>query len=385
LSTSKYLHDVDDQSAAAAKAALPADVLLDEQTFERMILCERKRSERSGKPFLLMLVESGFNNSSGREEQLLLAIVSALATSTRDTDVKGWQKVGHVVGVIFTEIGDADQPTIVATMLTRVSDALRDVLSADQFSRIGVSFHAFPTHYDVERPNPPANPTLYPDVAKRENARKSLRIIKRAIDVAGSLFALILFAPVFVVISLAIKLSSKGPVLFRQMRVGQNGIPFIFVKFRSMSVNNDSAIHKEYVRRLIAGKVQQPGSNGNGNESGHVYKLTTDSRITPVGNILRRTSLDELPQLLNVLRGEMSLVGPRPPIAYEVEAYDVWHRSRLLEVKPGITGLWQVNGRSRVTFDEMVRLDLRYAREWSPWLDIKILLRTPRAVVNGAY
>jgi lipopolysaccharide/colanic/teichoic acid biosynthesis glycosyltransferase len=150
-------------------------------------------------------------------------------------------------------------------------------------------------------------------------------------------------------------------------------------------VNNDSAIHKEYVRRLIAGKVQQPGSNGNGNESGNVYKLTTDSRITPVGNILRRTSLDELPQLLNVLRGEMSLVGPRPPIAYEVEAYDVWHRSRLLEVKPGITGLWQVNGRSRVTFDEMVRLDLRYAREWSPWLDIKILLRTPRAVVNGAY
>jgi lipopolysaccharide/colanic/teichoic acid biosynthesis glycosyltransferase len=382
LSISKYLSDLEAQTA---KEASPTDILLDEQTFERMILCERKRSERSGKPFLLMLIESGLTNKPGREERLLLDIVSALGGATRDTDVKGWQKTGHSVGVIFTEIADADKPTIVATMLTRVSGALRNVLSAEQFSRIGISFHAFPTHNDVELPNAPANPTLYPDIARRENARKSFRIIKRVIDVAGSLVALLLFAPVFVLIILAIKLSSKGPILFRQTRIGQNGTPFMFVKFRSMYVNNDSAIHKQYVRRLIAGEVHQSGSNGSGNGSGHVYKLTSDSRITPVGNLLRRTSLDELPQLINVLRGEMSLVGPRPPIAYEVEAYDVWHRARLLEMKPGITGLWQVNGRSRVTFDEMVRLDLRYARQWSPWLDVKILLRTPRAVLNGAY
>ena len=321
-----------------------------------MILCERKRSERSGKPFLLMLIESGLTNKSGRQERMLLDIVSALETATRDTDVKGWQKTGHSVGVIFTEIADADKPTIVATMLTRVSDALRNVLSAEQFSRIGISFHAFPTHNDVEFPSTPADPTLYPDIARRENGRKSFRVIKRVIDVAGSVFALLLFAPVFVLIILAVKLSSKGPVLFRQTRIGQNGIPFTFVKFRSMYVNNDPAIHKQYVRRLIAGDVRQPGSNSDGNGSGCVYKLTSDSRITPVGNLLRRTSLDELPQLINVLRGEMSLVGPRPPIAYEVEAYDVWHRSRLLEMKPGITGLWQVNGRSRVTFDEMVGL-----------------------------
>jgi lipopolysaccharide/colanic/teichoic acid biosynthesis glycosyltransferase len=121
----------------------------------------------------------------------------------------------------------------------------------------------------------------------------------------------------------------------------------------------------------------------NGNDQG-VYKLTKDSRITPVGAFLRKTSMDELPQFLNVLKGEMSLVGPRPPIPYEVEAYDIWHRRRLLEAKPGITGLWQVCGRSRVNFDDMVRLDLQYARTWSLWMDIKILLRTPGAVLLGA-
>ena len=120
------------------------------------------------------------------------------------------------------------------------------------------------------------------------------------------------------------------------------------------------------------------------NESGEgVYKLTNDRRVTRVGKFLRRTSLDELPQLFNVLQGTMSLVGPRPAIPYEVEAYETWHRRRLLEVKPGITGSWQVSGRSRVKFDEMVRLDLQYAKSWSPWMDINILMRTPRAVIGG--
>jgi lipopolysaccharide/colanic/teichoic acid biosynthesis glycosyltransferase len=151
-----------------------------------------------------------------------------------------------------------------------------------------------------------------------------------------------------------------------------------------MHANNDAAIHKDYVQKLIAGKAETQPSNGSGQG---VYKLTHDPRITKVGSFLRKTSLDELPQFINVLKGEMSLVGPRPPVPYEVEAYDIWHRRRLLEAKPGITGLWQVSGRSRVKFDDMVRLDLRYARSWSPWTDIKILWRTPGAVVlgNGAH
>src|SRR5262249_33817055 len=148
--------------------------------------------------------------------------------------------------------------------------------------------------------------------------------------------ALLLFAPMFLVIAAAIKVTSKGPVLFRQERIGQYGQSFVFLKFRSMRANNDQAIHKEYVRQLIAGKAERQTSNGNGKK---VFKLTADPRVTRVGGFLRRTSLDELPQLINVLKGEMSLVGPRPPIPYEVESYDFWHRRRLVEVKPGITGL----------------------------------------------
>jgi lipopolysaccharide/colanic/teichoic acid biosynthesis glycosyltransferase len=199
-------------------------------------------------------------------------------------------------------------------------------------------------------------------------------------DVTGSLILLALLSPIFFLIAAAIKLTSRGPVLFRQQRIGEHGTPFTFLKFRSMYIDNDASQHKEYVHQLIAGQAAKHPTNGNGDG---VFKLTNDPRITPVGNFLRRTSLDELPQFVNVLRGEMSLVGPRPPVPYEVEAYATWHRRRLLEAKPGITGLWQVEGRSRVGFDDMVRLDLRYARHCSPWLDLKILWQTPRAVIAG--
>jgi lipopolysaccharide/colanic/teichoic acid biosynthesis glycosyltransferase len=144
-----------------------------------------------------------------------------------------------------------------------------------------------------------------------------------------------------------------------------------------MYVNNDHSVHREFVTKLI-NKEERADL-----KSDTVYKLTSDKRITPIGKFLRKTSLDELPQFFNVLCGDMSLVGPRPPIPYELAAYQTWHRRRLLEVKPGITGLWQVTGRSTVDFDEMVRLDLRYATSWSPWLDVKILLRTPLAVIRG--
>ncbi len=194
-----------------------------------------------------------------------------------------------------------------------------------------------------------------------------------------------LFSPLLLMVAIAVKLTSTGSILYRQQRVGQYGKPFTFLKFRSMYTDNDATVHKDYVMQLIAGRAERHPTNGNGNSDGAgVYKLTNDKRITRVGGFLRRTSLDELPQLLNVLTGEMSLVGPRPAIPYEVAAYQTWHRRRILEVKPGITGLWQVNGRGRVQFDDMVRLDLRYARDWSPWLDLKILLRTPRAVILGA-
>src|ERR1019366_6934270 len=173
---------------------------------------------------------------------------------------------------------------------------------------------------------------------KRDGTSRLGRAVKRDMDILGSLLLLGLLFPVFFVIAAAIKLTSKGPILFRQQRIGEHGIPFTFLKFRTMYINNDSSQHKEYVRQLIAGQAVKHPTNGTGEG---IFKLTNDSRITPVGSFLRRTSLDELPQFINVLRGEMSLVGPRPPIAYEVESYATWHWRRLLEAKPGITGLWQ--------------------------------------------
>jgi lipopolysaccharide/colanic/teichoic acid biosynthesis glycosyltransferase len=195
--------------------------------------------------------------------------------------------------------------------------------------------------------------------------------------------ALILGSPLFIVIAVLIKLTSKGPVFFKQHRLGQFGKEFTFLKFRSMHVDNDPKIHKEFMKRVIEGTFD--GSDQFVKEP--VYKMTDDPRITKIGKFIRRTSVDELPQFINVLRGDMSLVGPRPPLAYEFQEYDIWHRRRVLEIKPGLTGLWQVSGRSRVRFDDMVRLDLQYAREWSLWLDIKILLETPKAVLmgDGAY
>ena len=356
--------------------------VLPEDTFQRMIAIERKRTERSRKPFLLMLLETGEYHSSAKNGKVIANILSALLQSTRETDVIGWYKDQLTVGVMFTELVSDDKKSILSTMLSRVSSILQDKLTFEQFNQISISFHFFPDKWDDDVEQRPSNPALYPDLSKRDDATRLSSGLKRVMDFIGSTLILVLCAPAFLVIALAIKVSSQGPVFFRQRRVGQHGKPFTFLKFRSMYVDNDPSVHREYVTQLIAGEAQLNPTNGNGNGTG-IYKLTNDSRVTRVGALLRRTSLDELPQVLNVLRGEMSLVGPRPALPYEVAAYQTWHRRRVLDVKPGITGLWQVSGRCRVKFDEAVRLDLRYAKHWSPWLDIKILLRTPRAVWSG--
>ena len=358
-------------------------IVLNPEAFRRMIALERKRSERSRKPFVLLLLDIG-DRPSDRNGKILGKISSVLSASTRDTDVTGWYSDDCVVGVMFTEISPEESASIPSTIIARVTDTLRSNLALEQFNRVRISFHVFPEHWDHEDHSGSNNPTLYPDLSQREDSRKLSRILKRTMDIMGSALALVFFLPAFLAIAFAVKATSKGPVFFRQRRIGRHGKSFVFLKFRSMQVNNDAAIHKEYVQKLIAGKADKQPSAENGEG---VYKLTQDPRITRVGAFLRKTSLDELPQFINVLKGEMSLVGPRPPVPYEVEAYDIWHRRRLLEAKPGITGLWQVSGRSRVKFDDMVRLDLRYARTWSPWTDVKILWRTPGAVVlgNGAH
>jgi exopolysaccharide biosynthesis polyprenyl glycosylphosphotransferase len=369
-------------ASLSGPAAQAEREILREEAFKRMIAVERKRTERSAKPFLLMLLEAGDQNSEERNGQLLAKVIGTLVDATRETDVIGWHKNNFCVGVLFTQLMILDQKSIMSAMLGRVGAILRDNLSLEQFSQISISFHFFPDKWDQDITHRPSNPTLYPDLARGNRLRKLFSLTKRVMDIAGSLFLLAITSPVLCAAALAVRLSSEGPILYRQQRVGQYGKPFTFLKFRSMYVNNDPTVHKRYVVQLIAGQAQRHATADDAAGAGF-YKLTKDQRITRIGAFLRRSSIDELPQLFNVLAGEMSLVGPRPAIPYEVAAYQTWHRRRVLEVKPGITGLWQVNGRGRVAFDEMVRLDLRYARNWSPWLDLKILLRTPRAVIVG--
>lgn len=356
--------------------------ILDVVSFHRGISLERKRSERSQKFFLLMLAGVRTSDSGKQKRELLERILDCLCRSIRETDIAGWYEDSHTFGVAFTEIGCGDSRGEVDNLISAVTRRIQTSLSAELFNQIRLSFHVYPEDWNETDGKRPSNPVLYPDLMQRERSRAPFRAIKRAMDITASAFALLFLSPAFLLIAFAIKTTSKGPVFFRQRRAGEFGTPFWMLKFRSMYENNDSRVHKEYVAQLIAGNADKHLSHENGES---VYKLTGDLRVTKVGAFLRRTSLDELPQLINVLRGEMSLVGPRPPIDYEVEEYALWHRRRLIEAKPGITGLWQVGGRNRVPFDEMVRLDLEYARSWSPWLDLKILLRTPKAVLEGAH
>lgn len=196
--------------------------------------------------------------------------------------------------------------------------------------------------------------------------------LKRVIDIIAACVALILATPFALIIAILIKLSSPGPVLFRQMRIGKNGEPFMFYKFRSMRMNCDDSMHREYIKLFIEGNEEELKKYQKGKK---IYKITGDDRVTFIGKILRRTSLDELPQLINVLKGDMSMVGPRPHLGYEVDLYKSWHRRRL-EGMPGITGWWQIHGRSRVTFDQSVRMDIWYLEHQSLILDIRIMLRT---------
>jgi len=353
-----------------------------EPGFDRMLYLERKRTERSRRPFLLLLLNVETLIPGSGKEGFIRNLETALSSSVRETDIKGWYEQDKVTGIILTELNSIDE-VVQDKILLKIQDRLVEALGSGAVAKIRVSYHAFPESYkgnggDREWFKTP----LYPEVTKQAPAKKIPLFVKRGLDIAGSLLGLVILSPVFLTIALGIKLTSRGPVLFKQDRVGQWGKTFTFLKFRSMYVNSDESSHKEYVTKFITGgNGTSPAGERKGGEV--VYKMTSDRRVTPLGNILRKTSLDELPQFINVLKGEMSLVGPRPPIPYECEMYDIWHRTRVLAMKPGITGLWQVEGRSQRTFDEMVRLDLKYIGGWSIWLDLKIIVKTPWVMVSG--
>jgi lipopolysaccharide/colanic/teichoic acid biosynthesis glycosyltransferase len=215
------------------------------------------------------------------------------------------------------------------------------------------------------------------DLAAASPASTFTAVACRALDIVVALLLLIVLAPILLVVALVIRIDSPGWPVFRQRRVGRDLKPFTVNKFRTMRHGAKPDVHKEFVVQLISGD----GSTAPVGADAPFFKLATDERITRIGGFLRRTSLDELPQLWNVLRGDMSLVGPRPPIPYEVDAYPPHWYARF-DVKPGLTGLWQINGRSRVTLEEMIRMDVDYAQRRTLWLNLKILLLTVPAVVS---
>lgn len=343
-----------------------------EGQFGDLLCLERRRAERSRKPFLLMLIDLPKLPKDDGCAHLIHQVWSSVCAASRDSDIRGWYRQETVLGVIFVEINPDGPAPATDVIQAKVLAALSQCLNPEELGRLTIRMYL--------QPDTAANweqwSNLYRELQERERDGKFSRTLKRLIDIAGSAVALLILAPLMGLLALLIKLFSGGPVLFRQPRVGYRGAIFTFLKFRTMCHENDFTPHKDYIQRFIAGKTRSSGP-------APVYKLQDDPRITRIGRFLRKSSLDELPQFWNVLRGEMSLVGPRPPILYEMEFYDIWHCRRVLEAKPGITGLWQVRGRSRTTFDEMVRLDLRYARTWSLWLDLKILFETPRAVISG--
>jgi lipopolysaccharide/colanic/teichoic acid biosynthesis glycosyltransferase len=360
-------------------AGLLFQQILPEPLFLNMLCLERKRAERSNKRFILVLIDAAGACKANHKAAVTRGLLEAINATRGEADLVGWHKQDTSLGMIFTELDDAFDDATARTVFEKVEECLSEHLPSEIRKNVNVSAHVFGDVAGRQNPGTPANPTFYPDLFRHCDAKKTELQLKRLMDVVGSCAALLLFFPIFVIIAAIIKLTSKGPVLFRQERLGQFGHTFNCLKFRTMRVDSDPKIHQEFVKGLIRGRQRSEIPEG----EQPVYKMTHDPRITTIGRLLRKTSLDELPQFINVLRNEMSLVGPRPPIAYEFEEYDVWHRRRVLEIKPGITGLWQVKGRSRVKFDDMVRLDLQYARGWSLWLDIQIILKTPGAVVFG--
>jgi lipopolysaccharide/colanic/teichoic acid biosynthesis glycosyltransferase len=339
------------------------EVALPRTLFGAQLRREMRRADRSGTPLSLVIFRLQQASSASRD-----VLLSVLLGNKRETDIVG-------------DLG-ADRLAVICTD-TGSDGAARFIQKVDAHLA-GMPYVAEPATYPDQlfegllvTAAEPVVETGSDVLAEASTPTGVGYSLKRPLDVLGALLALLLLSPLMLVTALAVRLGSPGPVIYRQARLGRGGRTFSFYKFRSMYVDRDDRIHREFVANLIKGnhtQVDQQSSDA------PVYKIKADPRVTPVGRFIRRTSLDELPQLFNVLKGEMSLVGPRPPLPYEAENYRSWHLRRVFEIRPGITGLWQVEGRSKVTFDEMVRMDLRYIRNCSLSLDLRLLLKTALVV-----
>ena len=276
-------------------------------------------------------------------------------------------------------VGDHCIQEILLPLALLESRASFDVIS--RCTRTGLPIRLVTDMFQILMPEEPKERVDgVPKIGLGEPALKGMGLVaKRAVDVAVSVSVIVIFSPMYALISLLVRTLSPGPILFRQVRAGRDGRPFAFYKFRTMRHDIDDTLHREYATSFIGGKELRLKDERSDKK---IYKMPDDPRVTSIGKILRRTSLDELPQIFNVLKGDMSIVGPRPPIAYELTIYKEWHKRRL-RAKPGITGLWQVSGRSSVPFHDMVLLDLYYINRWSLTLDLEIILKTIPVIVSG--
>ena len=356
--------------ASVPKAALRVvrqDGVLASSDLAYQLQVEKRRAERCSDPLSVILFRYAGTGSDRLVGVRKLAVF--LLATKRETDLVGYvaddaialvlphtcpHGAGVVAGNASKEFGDPKLTVETATYPDQIFESLIASQSVGSDSQ----------------------PLLLDGATE---SRPVARMLKRIMDLVGALVLLVVLSPVMAATALAVALTSPGPIIFRQARLGRRGAPFVFYKFRSMYTNADDQIHRDYVRRLIEGRLDEVNQ---GDADDPHYKIKSDPRVTRVGRFIRKTSIDELPQLFNVLKGDMSLVGPRPPLPYEVQKYQPWHLARVLDIKPGITGLWQVEGRSKVSFDDMVRLDLRYQREWSLLTDIRILLKTVGVVLR---
>jgi lipopolysaccharide/colanic/teichoic acid biosynthesis glycosyltransferase len=341
--------------------------VFDRPCFLELLRIERYRSQRSGSPLSLFLLK--LNNHNKGNSKDIFELYKVMKSILRETDIVGYLEP-DILGVIlpYTDANGASKfETKIAKNYINPDLTINRATFPDQI------FDSLANHgcvsQDVLR-------IMLDDKIKHSRIKLYL---KRLIDIVGSITALVLFAPLMLVTAMLIKLDSPGPIIFKQKRLGKKGMAFTFYKFRSMQAGNSAQVHKEFVMKLISGNHSDIN---NGDAENPLYKIKEDPRITKVGKFIRKTSIDELPQLYNVLIGDMSMVGPRPPLAYEAEKYKSWHLNRILEMKPGITGLWQVDGRSRTDFNESVRLDLKYLHTWSLFLDVKILIKTVKEVLQ---
>ncbi len=341
--------------------------LLPPEAFSRELRHERLRAQRGGNPFAVVL----FRPHSADAQAGLIAAIFAVV---RESDRKGLVFANEAWRVAVL-LDDTDR-----SGAERILRDVRAQLPA-QHAAYETDVWVFPddwSHGEAVDETTQAQPAEGAGRPSDEWLRRSglpspLPLWKRALDVGVSGATLLLLSPVLLAVAVWVRVVSPGPILFTQTRVGYLGKPFTVFKFRTMRVNADTSQHRAHLARLV--NAEDTG------EEAAMLKLENDPQIIPGGRLLRKTAVDELPQLLNVLRGDMSLVGPRPPIPYEVAEYAYWHGGRF-DAVPGMTGLWQVSGKNNLSFREMVRLDIRYAQRRSLWLDVRIILMTPKAILD---